>query len=342
LKWAVQLGAFAIMRIAGHEQNETFKARKKTSLITDRDRTQNYLNPKHVLPVLGNAGLQSAVAIGGERCVSMLKVSAIIPAYNEAENIALVVDGLLALRDAAGQPLLYEVIVADNGSDDATADIASRHGAVVIHVPQKGYGIACASACSIAQGDVFLFVDGDHTAHLPEAGMLIEAIEQGHDMAIGVRSKAQPGSLTVPQKFGNWLACFLVRTIWSVPVTDLGPFRAIRRSAYELIGMRDQAYGWTIEMQIRAAQLNLNTCELDVTWLPRHAGQSKVSGTLKGVIGAGWGILSMIARLWLSEKRAPRLTHTPVLSMSAHALPAGQARLTPSPRGRRLMNRSNT
>lgn len=266
----------------------------------------------------------------------MLKVSAIIPAYNEAENIALVVDGLLALRDASGLALISEVIVADNGSDDDTAVIAANCGARVICVPQKGYGIACASACDVAQGDVFLFVDGDHTADLREAILLTQSIEQGYDMAIGVRTHATAGSLTVPQKFGNWLACFLVRSIWSVPVTDLGPFRAIHRRAYELIGMRDQAYGWTIEMQIRAAQLAFKTCEIDVTWLPRHAGQSKVSGTVKGVIGAGWGILSMIARLWISEKRALRTFHSPVLPKSVHALPAGQARLASTNQSRQF------
>jgi hypothetical protein len=136
--------------------------------------------------------------------------------------------------------------------------------------------------------------------------------------------------LTAPQRFGNWLACYLVRKIWSVPVTDLGPFRAIRRTAYERIGMRDAAYGWTIEMQIRAAQLALHTCEIDVTWLPRHAGQSKVSGTVKGVFGAGWGILSMIARLWLQERRVARKASASVLPTPVHALPAGQVQLAPS------------
>ncbi len=260
----------------------------------------------------------------------MLKISAIIPAYNEAENIALVVDGLVALLDSAGLPLLHEVIVADNGSDDDTAATALLHGAKVIHVAQRGYGIACASACNAAQGEVFLFVDGDHTADLSQAQLLTHAVEQGFDMAIGVRTNAAPGSLTTPQKFGNWLACYLVRSIWAVPVTDLGPFRAIRRSAYERIGMRDQAYGWTIEMQIRAAQLKLQTCEIDVTWLPRHAGQSKVSGTVKGVFGAGWGILTMIARLWVQQRLDASTLRTPVLPTSVHVLPAGQAQLASS------------
>jgi hypothetical protein len=229
--------------------------------------------------------------------LKLMKISAIIPAYNEAENIALVVEGLLALRDQCGQPLVSEVIVANNNSTDETASIARTSGARVIDVHTRGYGNACAAACAVAQGDVFVFVDGDHTADLSQTVLLTQQIACGADLVIGARTYATRGSLTLPQRFGNALSCALVRAIWSVPVTDLGPFRAIRRDAYERIGMRDRAYGWTIEMQVRAAQLRLQTHEVSVSWFPRYAGQSKVSGTLRGVIGAGVGILSMIARL---------------------------------------------
>lgn len=267
----------------------------------------------------------------------MLKVSALIPAFNEAENIALVVDGMMALRDSAGRPLIHEIIVADNGSTDATASVATAAGAKVIAVAEKGYGSACASACHIATGDIFLFADGDHTAELTQAKLLLDAIAQGADLAIGVRKHAAHGSLTLPQRMGNGLACFLVRLIWSIPVSDLGPFRAIRRIAYERIGMRDRAYGWTIEMQIRAAQLKLRTTDVAVSWLPRHAGHSKISGTPTGVIGAAWGILSMIARLWWRELRSPfnqspTRPRSPVLTLtsvvtSVDGLPASQALL---------------
>jgi glycosyltransferase involved in cell wall biosynthesis len=226
-----------------------------------------------------------------------MNTSAIIPAYNEAENIALVVEGLRALCDDIGAPLVYEVIVANNNSTDETAIIACASGARVIDVPTRGYGNACAAACAIALGDVFVFVDGDHTADLSQTILLTREIARGADLVIGARTHATHGSLTLPQRFGNALSCALVRAIWSVPVTDLGPFRAIRRDAYERIGMRDRAYGWTIEMQVRAAQLRLETREVSVSWFPRYAGQSKVSGTVRGVIGAGVGILSMIARL---------------------------------------------
>jgi glycosyltransferase involved in cell wall biosynthesis len=230
-------------------------------------------------------------------------VSAIIPAYNEAENISLVVEGLLSLRDDIGDALVEEVIVADNNSTDDTAFLASAAGAKVIHVAAQGYGSACAAACEIANGEIFLFVDGDHTADLSETSKLLDAVRVGAELAIGARVHATRGSMTLPQRFGNALACWLIRIIWRAPVHDLGPFRAIRRNAYARIGMRDRAYGWTIEMQVRAIQLGIRTVEVPVRWLPRYAGQSKVSGTVRGVIGAGVGILSTIARFWWRERR---------------------------------------
>ena len=258
-----------------------------------------------------------------------MKISAVIPAYNEAENIALVVSGLRALRNTAGAPLIDEVIVADKSSSDDTAAIASACGAIVIPVPERGYGSACARACEVATGDVLLFADGDHTADLAQTSLLIDAILAGADLAIGVRAHATRGSLTWPQRFGNKLACLLVRLIWAVPISDLGPFRAIRSAAYRRIGMRDRAYGWTVEMQIRAAQLRLRTTEVAVSWLPRHAGTSKVSGTVKGVLGAAWGIFSMIARLWWMERRnrsRPPITAASIITVEG--LPAGQAQPT--------------
>jgi glycosyltransferase involved in cell wall biosynthesis len=229
-------------------------------------------------------------------------VSAIIPAYNEAENIGLVIQGLWKQTDAQGLPLIFEVVVADNNSTDNTATIARANGARVIFVADRGYGNACAQACTAAAGDVFLFVDGDHTADLTQTESVLIPIFQGVDLVIGNRVDAQRGSMTLAQRFGNGLACFLVRHIWSVPVSDLGPFRAIKRQAFEVMHMRDRAYGWTVEMQIRAAQLGLSVVQVPVRWLPRHAGLSKVSGTFKGVVGAGWGILSMISLLWFREK----------------------------------------
>ncbi len=253
-----------------------------------------------------------------------MKISAVIPAFNEAENIALVVEGLRALRDKGGAALIHEVIVADNNSTDRTSMAASDAGAIVIFVEKKGYGNACFEACKQASGDVLLFVDGDHTADLSQIANLINALDQGADLSIGARENATPGSLTTAQKFGNAFACFLIRFIWRVPVTDLGPLRAIRRSAYEQIAMKDRSFGWTIEMQIRAIQLNLPITETPVTWFPRHAGKSKVSGTVLGVIGAGWGILSMIAKLkWL--ELAPLYTKGATASKAASVASSTQS-----------------
>ena len=240
----------------------------------------------------------------------LMKVSAIIPAFNEAENIALVVEGLLAQRNQEGGALLHEVLVADNSSTDGTGAIAKKSGARVVHVAERGYGSACAGACAQAEGNVLLFVDGDHTADLSQTVLLVDQIALGADMVIGVRAHARRGSMTLAQRFGNGLACWLVRLIWRVPVRDLGPFRAIRREAFDRIGMRDRAYGWTIEMQVRAAQLGMRVADVDIVWLARHAGVSKVSGTLRGVVGAGIGILSMILRLWWRQHR-PDLASVP-------------------------------
>jgi glycosyltransferase involved in cell wall biosynthesis len=245
-----------------------------------------------------------------------MRVTAVIPAFNEAENIELVVRGLNQLTDDRGLPLIAEIIVADNNSTDATSRVALEAGAKVILVREKGYGNACFQACKIASGDALLFVDGDHTADLSQIKNILHGLRQGAHLAIGARVHAEKGSLTLPQRFGNSLACFLIRLIWNQPITDLGPLRAIQRASYDLIAMQDRAFGWTIEMQIRAIQLGLKTIEIPVNWFPRHAGKSKVSGTVRGVIGAGWGILSMIAKLKLKEPRKiPLLLKPPMQSI---------------------------
>ena len=234
-----------------------------------------------------------------------LRTTAIVPARNEAECIASVVRGLLDQRDARGQTLLHEVLVADNGSTDGTADIARQCGARVIRVAQAGYGRACWEAAQASEGDVLLFVDGDGAADPQEAGSLLTEIHRGADLVIGVREHVAPGAMTVPQRWGTALACALMRLIWGVPARDLGPYRAIRRGAFDALHMRDRSYGWTVEMQVRAHRIGLRVVQCPVAWHARIAGQSKISGTLRGVFGAGVGILGMIARLWLQERRRP-------------------------------------
>ena len=232
-------------------------------------------------------------------------VSAIVPARNEALCIAAVVQGLLAQRSAHGGPLVTEVVVADNGSSDGTAAIARAAGARVVDVPHPGYGKACWEAIHASHGELLLFVDGDGAASPHQASAVLAGIARGADLVIGVRRTIEPGAMTAPQRFGNGLACLLMRAIWRMPVTDLGPYRAIRREAFDTLDMKDRAFGWTVEMQVRAHVLGLRVSEVPVTWHARKAGASKISGTLRGVLGAAVGILGMIARLWWRERHRP-------------------------------------
>lgn len=238
-------------------------------------------------------------------------VSAIVPARNEAPCIDAVVRGLWALRTPQGAPLLMEVLVADNGSWDDTARIAREAGARVIPVSRPGYGRACWEAVRASRGSVLLFVDGDGAVEPLDAPALLDAIASGAALAIGVRENPDAGAMTFTQRFGNALACRLMRLLWRMPVADLGPHRAIRRTAFDALDMRDRSFGWTVEMQVRAHVLGLRVVERPVQWHARTAGVSKISGTLRGVIGAGVGILGMIARLWWRERRRPRPVSTP-------------------------------
>jgi glycosyltransferase involved in cell wall biosynthesis len=233
-------------------------------------------------------------------------VSAIVPARNEAPCIEAVVLGLYALSTPQGTPLLMEVIVADNGSTDDTARIARESGARVIAVSQAGYGNACWEAVRASRGSVLLFVDGDGAANPLDAPALLDAIDQGAALAIGVRHAPDAGAMTFTQRFGNALACGLMRWLWRMPAADLGPHRAIRRDAFDALDMRDRSFGWTVEMQVRAHALGLRVAERPVRWHARTGGVSKISGTLRGVLGAGVGILSMIARLWWRERHRPQ------------------------------------
>ena len=229
-------------------------------------------------------------------------VYAIIPAINEAAAIADVVNGLRALRDEADRPLIDQVIVADNGSTDGTGALALEAGALVIQEPRRGYGYACMAAIAAASdADILLFVDGDNSVVPREAPLLLAALDLNADLVIGARIYAEPGAMTLPQRFGNGLACSIARLIWRVPMSDLGPFRAIRKTAFDRLGMEDMTYGWTIEMQLKAFQEGQRVVEVPVS-SRRRLGHSKVSGTVRGVIGAGIGILSMIAKLWWRQR----------------------------------------
>lgn len=229
----------------------------------------------------------------------MFNVSVIIPAFNEASCIAEVLKDVQSLKNNVRS---LEIIVVDNNSTDETGVIAEALGATVIRESKRGYGQACWTGVQASQGDVLLFVDGDGSVSVNDFVPMIDAIEHGADLAIGVRSNPQPGSMSSAQIFGNALACFLIRTLWRNPIKDLGPLRAITRTLFDSINMQDRSFGWTVEMQVKACKLKAKITDVPVSWLARTGGQSKISGTVSGVILAGTGILGMVAKLWWQEK----------------------------------------
>ena len=237
-----------------------------------------------------------------------MTVGVAIPALNEAQSIGLVVHDLLALRNEDQTPVIDEVVVCDNGSTDATAARAAQAGARVVHEEQPGYGRACQAAIrALAPSDIVLFTDADHAFHADQAVRLLEGIRTGADLVIGSRTlgKQDQGALTRSQRAGNWVATRLIRALWRHRATDLGPYRAIRSQALARLDMRDATFGWTVEMQVKAIQHGMQTVEVPVDTRQR-IGQSKISGTLRGAIGAGCGILGMIARLRWQQRHGAR------------------------------------
>lgn len=226
-----------------------------------------------------------------KQLLERMSVGVIIPTRNEAAALPHV---LAAIPD-----WVTAVVVADYLSKDGTPEIARRHGAIVVHVTRPGYGRACLSAMeALPPVDIVAFVDGDASDDLEQLVDLLAPIAEGHaDLVIGSRTLGQRerGSLTPQQVFGNWLACFLMRIIWGTNFTDLGPFRAIRREALDELSMADKDYGWTVEMQVKAARAGLRCREIPVHYR-RRIGTSKISGTVTGSIKAGAKILWVIAR----------------------------------------------
>ena len=233
-------------------------------------------------------------------------VGVAIPALNEEQSIGLVVGDLRRLRNNDDSPVIDDVVVCDNGSTDATAARAAEAGARVRKENRLGYGSACLAAIAgLRDTDIVLFTDADHAFHASQATRLIDPIVDGADLAIGSRTAGHrdPGALSVTQVFGNRLATTLIRWLWRHPATDLGPYRAIRADALATLGMRDPAFGWTVEMQVKAIQHGLKIIEVPVDTRAR-IGVSKISGSVRGVVGAGFGILSMIAKLrWRQRQR---------------------------------------
>lgn len=218
-------------------------------------------------------------------------ITVIIPALNEADSIGHVLDAIPQWVD--------RVIVADNGSDDDTATVARRHGAEVVREPRRGYGAACLAAIAALddRADIVVFLDGDFSDDPTEMNRLVDPVAEGRvDLVIGSRvlGPCEPGALSLPQRFGNALACSLMRLIHRARFTDLGPFRAIRRSALHRLAMNDRDFGWTVQMQVRAAVRALRYREVPVTYRNRHGGESKVSGNLRAMWAAGVKIIGTI------------------------------------------------
>jgi len=229
----------------------------------------------------------------------------IIPAVNEAENLPALARALAPLL-ASGT--IRRVVLADNGSTDATPDLARDAGLTVVREPRRGYGNACLAGLAELAADppdavAFLDADlADDPAGLPG---LINPIADGRaDLALGQRRRlAEPGALDPHQAFGNWLACTLLRVTTNRRYRDLGPLRVVRWRSLATLDMCDPTWGWTVEMQYKAARQGLRIEEIDVPYRKRHAGKSKISGSLIGSARAGTKIIAVLTKLWWTTPR---------------------------------------
>lgn len=229
-----------------------------------------------------------------------VRVSVIIPTHNEAQAIERV------LRDLPSD-LTTEVIVVDSDSSDGTPEIAAKMGARVVLEPRRGYGRACLTGLATANSpDVVVFLDGDYSDRPSELPILLAPIIEGRaDVTIGSRLHGQrsAGALPWHQVFGNRLAANLIRILYGLEITDLGPFRAARADVLRALALEETTYGWAVEMILKGALSGFRVVEVPVSYYPR-IGKSKISGTLKGTIGAGWFILSLIVRYHFRRRRA--------------------------------------
>lgn len=222
------------------------------------------------------------------------EICVVIPAFNEENSIAKVIADIPAR-------LVREVIVVNNNSNDNTEINARNAGATVLREKRPGYGFACLKGIEYIKQlqqkpDIIVFIDADYSDHPEEMTLLVEPIMNDQmDMVIGSRAlgKKEKGSMTVPQVFGTWLATRLLKIIYGVRYTDLGPFRAIRYDKLLEINMQDTTYGWTVEMQLKAAKLKMKINEVPVSYRKR-IGFSKISGTVKGTVLAGYKIITTI------------------------------------------------
>jgi len=227
-------------------------------------------------------------------------VSVIIPTHNEAEAIERVLADLPS-------DLTIEVIVVDSNSNDGTPEIAARVGARVVQEPRRGYGRACLTGLAKANSpDVVVFLDGDYSDRPSELPILLAPIADGRaDITLGSRlhGRRSAGALPWHQVFGNRLAASLIRLLYGLKISDLGPFRAGRADVLRALALEETSYGWAVEMILKGALAGFRIVEVPVSYYPR-IGKSKISGTVKGTVGAGWFILSLIVRYY-SRRRRP-------------------------------------
>jgi glycosyltransferase involved in cell wall biosynthesis len=229
-----------------------------------------------------------------------VRVSVVIPTHNEAQAIERVLADLPS-------DLATEVIVVDSNSNDGTPEIAARMGARVVHEPRRGYGRACLTGLATANSpDVVVFLDGDYSDRPSELPILLAPIIEGRsDITLGSRLKQRrsDGALPWHQVFGNRLGASLIRLLYGVEISDLGPFRAARADVLRALALEETTYGWAVEMILKGALAGFRIAEVPVSYYPR-IGKSKICGTLKGTLGAGWFIVSLILRYYFRRRRA--------------------------------------
>jgi glycosyltransferase involved in cell wall biosynthesis len=238
----------------------------------------------------------------------MPNLAVIIPALNEAGNIRQLVEEVIWTVPA-------RMIVADNGSVDDTALEAQAGGALVVVEPRRGYGYACAAGVREAgrtAADVIAFIDGDYSFLPAELPVVLAPVLSGHaDLCLGSRwlGHIAPDAMPVQQQFGNWLTAQLMRRLYGLQLTDLGPFRAIRADLLTDLDMQEMTYGWPAEMLVKATRRGAHIVEVPVSYHARRSGRSKVSGTLRGTVLAARSILGVTLRYARRSNRyAPRRT----------------------------------
>ena len=228
-----------------------------------------------------------------------MRVSVVIPTYNEAQSIGRVLADLPA-------DIVTEVLVVDSNSTDGTPEIARKMGARVVQEPRRGYGRACLTGLAVASNpDIVVFLDGDYSDRPAELPLLLTPIIDGNaDITLGSRLGKQniDGALPWHAAFGNRLAAFLIRLLYGVKISDLGPFRAARAAVLRRLELQENTYGWAVEIILKGTLAGFRIVEVPVSYYPR-IGKSKISGTLRGTVGAAWFILSLIVRYYFRHRR---------------------------------------